>query len=123
MGVKTAVVSAMKRRLDCLDLIGVHRISFQTALPKQVIGLGCVLKATAVAIYVENTAFFQIELDVFPLGERKKGAPRFERQLNCCNRVATIVRDLSDELGQPTAFVPRRREISTTVERRSSRAI
>jgi hypothetical protein len=37
-----------------------------------VIGLGCVLKAAAVAIYVENTAFFQIELDVFPLGERKK---------------------------------------------------
>jgi len=62
----------MKRRFDCLDFIGVHRISFQATLPKQEIGLSRVLEATAVAVYVENTPFFQIELDAFPLGECKK---------------------------------------------------
>jgi hypothetical protein len=101
----------MKRRLDCLDFIGVHRIWFQATLPKQEIGLSRVLEATAVAVYVENTPFFQIELDAFPLGKCKKGAPSFKRQFNRCNRIATIVWDLSDELGEPTVFVPRRREI------------
>src|SRR6266576_1189805 len=101
----------MKRRLDCLDFVSAHRIAFQTALPKQEIDLSRVPEATAVAVYVENATFFQIELDAFPLGECKKGAPSVKRQLNRCNRISTIVRDLSDELGQPTVFVPRRREI------------
>ena len=33
----------MKRRFDCVDFIGVHRISFQATLPKQEIGLSRVL--------------------------------------------------------------------------------
>ena len=99
------------RFLSAVDFIGAHRISFQTTLPKQEIDLSRVPEATAVAVYVENATFFQIELDAFPLGECKKGAPSVKRQLNRCNRVATIVRDFSDELGEPTVFVPRRREI------------
>jgi len=103
---ETAVIGALQGRFNLVDFLVGNGSALQTAFLQQLADFLARLKAAGGVVNVQNTALFQVEINVFVLGPLVQILAGGNGQLDGVYGVALVTGNRAYKLRHPAVFVP-----------------